>query len=157
MSLHLGNTKYKGVFVQNAPNSYQTDITPADMQSGKTCVSKGQVLTGTGKAFEFAEYGSYLVRKITDSKGNKLYGVPLDVGENANIIFIAPSSTGDIVLQENFIVDIKSGEITNLGINHTTGGEINACYENNRVIVYLTDFSTNKTILRIFVGKDNAI
>lgn len=151
------NKKIKGIFIQNAPNTYDADITAPDMQRGKTAWVKGKKVVGTGKAFAFAEYGSYLVRKISDSEGNERYGVSFGVGENTNVVFIAPTSDGDIVLQENFLVNIKNGEITTLGINHTTGGEINACYDKDRLIVYLTAFSKKRTVLRFFVGKDNAI
>lgn len=38
---------------------------PSDLQAGVTCVSKGKKITGTGKCFEFAQYGSLL----TNSQG----------------------------------------------------------------------------------------
>lgn len=31
---------------------------PSDLQAGITCVSKGKKITGTGKSFEFAQYGT---------------------------------------------------------------------------------------------------
>ena len=145
------------VSVLTEPSSYDAYTPPADVQLGAVYYAQGERRVGTGKAFEFALYGSYLVRKITDSEGIVHYGVTFIVGENANVIFLAPSTTGDTVLQQNYIVDIKNGEVSKLGNNQTTGGEVNAYYDKDRVIVYLTDFSQKRTMLRFFVGKDNAI
>lgn len=143
--------------VLTEPSSYDAHTPPADVQLGAVYYAQGERRVGTGKAFEFALYGSKLFSNITDSEGNLRYGASFVVGENANVIFIAPSTVGDIILQRTYIVNIKNGEITNLGDNHTTGGELNAYYDKDRVIVYLTDFLQKETILRFFVGKDNAI
>ena len=161
MSLFLGGKKYKGVTLtgDRALETYAENTPPPeDVQNGRIYFANGNRFVGLGKAFEFALYGSKVVKKISDSNGNQYYGVTFDdVSENANIIFVAPSSTGDIVLQTNYLATISNGEKTKLGKNHTTGGEIMACYDKNRVIVYLTEFSQNPTIIRFFIGKDNAI
>ena len=160
MPLVFGNKKYKGITLtgDRALETYAENTPPpADVQSGRVYFANGEKLEGTGKAFEFAEYGSRTVKKITDSAGNVFHGVSFKVGENANLIFIAPTNTGDIVLQTNYLVTISNGEITKLGKNHTTGGDIMAFYDKDRVIVYLTEFSQKSTILRFFIGKDNAI
>ena len=33
-------------------------VQPSDLQAGITCFARGQKLTGTGKSFEFADYGT---------------------------------------------------------------------------------------------------
>ena len=145
------------VSVLTEPSSYDAYTPPADVQLGAVYYAQGERRVGTGKAFEFALYGSKMFANISDSEGEKRFGVTFVVGENANVVFIAPSTSGDILLQSKYIVDIKNGEIVKLGDNHTAGGEINAYYDKDRVIVYLTNFTNKRTILRFFVGKDNAI
>lgn len=153
MALFIGGTKVNSFSI--GPDTSPGDLVPEDMQLGRIGFSQGKRVVGTGKAFSFALYGSRVVKKITDSEGNVLYGTDFKVGENANVVFIAPSTTGDIVLQSNYIVDIASGENVKLGVNNTTGGEVFACYDKDRVIVYLTDSPKKTTILRFFIGKDN--
>lgn len=35
-------------------------VQPSDMQAGTTCFARGKKVTGTGKAFEFAMYGTWV-------------------------------------------------------------------------------------------------
>lgn len=155
MSFYINGSKVGRLGVLSEPPTYDADITPADMQLGTTAYAQGKKLVGTGRAFEFASYGSRAVKKIVDSQGVERYGIFFDIGEHVNVLFIAPSVDGDVVLQTNHKVDISSDRTVKLGNNQTSGGEINAYYDVNRVIVYLTNFSQKNTILRFFVGKDN--
>ena len=160
MSLFLGGKKYKGVTLtgDRALETYEENTPPPeDVQSGRIYFANGNRFVGSGKAFEFAVYGSKTVKKITDSTGKVINGVSFKVGEDANVVFVAPTDTGDIVLQEEFLVSIERDKTVKLGINHTTGGEVLAYYDKDKVIVYLTEFSQKTTILRFFIGKDNAI
>lgn len=153
MALFIGNTKVNNFSI--GPDTSPGDLVPEDMQLGRIGFSQGKRVVGTGKAFAFAEYGSRVVKKITDSEGNTRYGVIFDVGENTNVLIVAPSTTGDIVLQSNHIVNIESGEPVKIGENYTTGGDIMACYDKDRVIVYFSAATQKTTILRFFIGKDN--
>ena len=139
------------------PSTYDANTPPADVQLGDIYYANGKRCVGTGKAFEFAEYGSWVVRKITDSKGVERQGVTFDFDDTTNLIFVAPSNMGDIVLQEDFLVSMVENSEVKIADNHTTGGELKAYYDNERLIFYFTDFSSNPTILRFFVGKDNHI
>lgn len=156
MSMYFLGGKVHHVGALTEPSTYDADITPENMQRGMTAYAQGIKVIGTGKAFEFAEYGSKVATTITDSNGAKRYGFKLDVGANANVVFVAPSKTGDIVLQNKFLVTIIEGEEIAIADNYSAGGELRAYYD-ERLIVYLTEYTGKPTILRYFVGKDNAI
>ena len=58
MKMMYGGTPINSMKV----HSYELDTndctaTPSDLHSGITCVSKGRKITGTGRVFEFADYG----------------------------------------------------------------------------------------------------
>ena len=59
MKLMYGNVPVKSMNIHSYELS-TNDCTaiPSDLQAGVTCVSKGKKITGTGKSFEFANYGS---------------------------------------------------------------------------------------------------
>lgn len=58
MKMMYGGTPINSMKVKHYEVSTQ-DCTaiPSDLQAGVTCVSKGRKITGTGKSFEFANYG----------------------------------------------------------------------------------------------------
>ena len=159
MSLVLNGAKYSKITLtgDRALESWQADITAPEMQKGRTALVKGELVVGTGKAFEFAEYGTMLVSPVVDSEGVTKYGRRFPIGEDTNVIFIAPTDTGDIVLQTDFLVKIGKGDTVSLGKNHSTGGEVYASHDGEYLTIFLTDFSKEKTLLRYFVGKDNEI
>lgn len=146
---------YTGVLTE--PSSYDATTPPTDVQLGDIYYANGKRCVGTGKAFEFAEYGSKVVKKITDSNGIEHYGIVFKYDNTPNVIFVAPSKTGDIVLQDKFLVTIEGNEEIKIADNYTTDGELRAYFDNESVIVYFTKYSGKPTILRLFVGKDNHI
>lgn len=157
MPYYIGNKKIKKVGVLTEPNSYQTTITPADMQMGMTAVSKGKVITGTGKAFEFASYGSRVMESITDENGIKRQGTMFRCDCTTNVIFVAPTMYGNTILQDQYLVNLSENTETIIASDNTTGGDLRAYYDGEHLIVYLTQPSDEETVLRFFVGKDNAI
>ncbi len=157
MSIYFQGKKISRLGALTEPSTYDANTPPADVQSGAVYYAQGKRCVGTGKAFEFAKYGSKVIRKITDNNGVQRYGASFGVGENANVVFVAPSKTGDIVLQENYLVTIQEGTEVKIANNHTTGGELKAYYDGVQLMIYLTQYSNNPTILRFFVGKDNHI
>ena len=56
MKLMLGNTPVKKMMIHN--DTQDATMVASDLQAGVTCYAKGQKVTGTGKSFEFANYGS---------------------------------------------------------------------------------------------------
>ena len=146
---------YGGVLTE--PSSYDAHTPPVDVQLGAVYYAQGERRVGTGKAFEFAEYGSKVVEKITDSNGIERYGITFWYDNTTNVIFVAPSKTGDIVLQDKFLVTMEGNEEIKIANNYTVEGELRAYFDNERLIIYLTAYSGKPTILRYFVGKDNHI
>ena len=55
-------------------------VQPSDLQTGVTCFARGQKVTGTGKCFEFAEYGTIMSN------------FPMEVKSDVNVIEIASLS-----------------------------------------------------------------
>lgn len=56
MQLRLGDTKVKALMIHN--DTSDATLKASDMQAGVTGYANGQKITGTGKAFVFALYGS---------------------------------------------------------------------------------------------------
>lgn len=157
MSYIVNGVEVKQIGVLTEPNSYQTTITPADIQMGMTAISKGKVITGTGKVFEFASYGSRVIDVIVDNNGVERYGTTFNHNNTINVIFVAPSPVGDIFIQDEYIVSISKGDDVIIAYDQTIECELRAYHDGERLIVYLTKSPNEPTVLRIFVGKDNYI
>lgn len=157
MPYYIGNKKIKKIGVLTEPNSYQTTITPADMQMGMTAVSKGKVITGTGKAFEFASYGSRVMESITDKNGIERQGTTFKYDSTTNVIFVAPTMQGNTVLQDQYLVNLLDNTEVTIATDITTGGDLRVYYDGEHLIVYLTKPADESSVLRFFIGKDNHI
>lgn len=60
MKMYYNGTPIKSMNIKHYElNTNDCTAIPSDLQSGVTCVSKGQKITGTGKAFSFASYGRW--------------------------------------------------------------------------------------------------
>lgn len=58
MKMYYGGTPIKSLNVRHYElSTNDATVQPSDLQSGVTCYARGQKITGTGKAFEFASYG----------------------------------------------------------------------------------------------------
>lgn len=158
MSYIVNGKSVKNVGLITEPSSYGTDITPEDMQSGRTAVSKGKIVTGTGRAFEFALYGQYDVDTIFDENGNEVYGVMIQIDYGCNVVFISSNSNGDVISQDSFIFTIPDdGGSIKIATNRTSSGSIYAFYLNGYLFVYSSALMNQKTSINYFVGKDNLI
>lgn len=140
------------------PSTYDADLTPVDMQLGKTAYVQGEKITGTGKCFEFAEYGQSSIYPIFDENYNMKYGFLIEVGNGANVVFLSSTTDGDIVVQDVFTVnETKEGEAVKIGENKTTLTDINAFHLDGFLVIYCVDIADENTSLNFFVGKDNTI
>ena len=120
------------------------DVLPSDLQSGISCFARGQKIIGTGKSFEFANYGGFRTN------------FPIYIPSLINIVEIASTEYPikiNIALSDMKDIDFSTsqnvGYIIADGINYT----VNAVAKDN----FLT-LSCDKTIyLQIFYGRDNYV
>lgn len=155
MALHLGNKRVKGVFIQNAPNTYvDADLTPENMQHGMKGWSHGKLVVGTGKAFAFANYGLKKVQPNIEIDGEEKYGIQFEASPGTNIIIISVSR-GDNIIQTSHLVELIEGESVEIGQNVTTGGRILLRQDGTLLKIYFTSLQDEGTRLRYFYGKDN--
>ena len=157
MAYIVNNKQIKQVSVLTEPNSYQTDIRPEDMQSGSTCVSKGVIVTGTGRAFEFAKYGSLTVRPVLNENGESKFGIMIPEQDGINVVFVSTCADGDAVSQDLFMVDICDQKVIQIGSNKTVSSALCAYYANGYLCIYCDEFSNTRTKINYFEGKDNLI
>ena len=152
MSLYAGGMKIGKVI---GLETYEGNITSPDMQYGSIGFAKGQKVVGTGRAFALAGYGGGKVQTVSDENGNIKYGFSLFMATAPNIIFLVPSTVGDISLQTEYAVDLANEKVCSIGINYTASGEIFVFYKQKRLTVYFANMQNKATEYKYFYGKDN--
>lgn len=117
-------------------------VQPSDLQAGVTCFAKGRKITGTGKCFEFANYG----RMSTN--------LPMFIPNGINVIQIASVEypiksliSFSVVTNVDFSTPQVIGKI-NIDGSDT---DITLTIEGN----ILTLTCSNMIYLEVFYGKDN--
>lgn len=117
-------------------------LKPSDMQAGVTAYAKGQKVTGTGKSFEFANYGAVYTN------------VPLVVPTVINIVEISSLNYPvqlSIALSNMKNVDFSSIQTIGSIVIDGTAYPITVVVSNGKMTI-----SCEKTLkLEIFYGKDN--
>ena len=145
MKMFYGGAPVKSMKVKHYEmNTNDCSAIPSDLQAGVTCVSKGQKITGTGKSFEFAKYGTMYSN------------FPIPVDNVINIIEIS-STVYPIVMNDtlfninhlDFSVLQTIGAVIVDGVNYP----LSAVVENN-ILTIVCDKSIS---LEVFCGKDNYI
>lgn len=157
MAIYFQGKKISRMGALTEPSTYDADITPENMQHGMTAYAQGKKVVGTGKCFEYAVYGARQLQSLKDEDGNNRYGFSIYAVTEPNIIFLASTENGDIVLQSSHIVDLADNAVAVVGINHTSSGEVTASYSDNRLKIILGNTENQSTRLRYFFGKDNMI
>lgn len=145
MKMMYGNVPIKSLNVKHYElDSNSCDMVASDLQAGKTAVAKGRKITGTGKSFEFAQYG------------NMRTNLPMYVPTTINAITISsldyPVKTTmsfSDVRNVDFLTEQTIGQITIDGVDCP----INIKVENS----LLTIVCSNTIWLQVFFGKDNYV
>lgn len=143
MKMYLGNTPIKSLNIKHYElDTNSATLKPSDMQAGITAFARGKKVTGTGKSFEFAQYGS-----IETNMGRY---VPSDI----NIIELA-SSTYPIKLKTDLInlLTLDFSVNQNIASVIIDGVEYDLYVS---VVSNIFKITCDKTFyLQVFYGKDN--
>lgn len=120
-------------------------VQPTDLQAGVTCYARGQKVTGTGKAFSFATYGSCPSNQV----------VPIPVSEINTVII---GADGYAVKMTNTTLELReldfstSQEVANVVID---GNDCPIYLQINNNILTIT--CSQNVILQVMFGKDDYI
>ena len=146
MKLAYGSVPVKALNINYfEQDTNDCDMIASDLQAGKTAVARGQKITGTGKAFEFAYYGAV--------ETNDIQIIP-----SANINVIQISSVGypikfSIPLSNMKTLDFSVGQVIGSVIIDSIDYPITVTSSDNMLII-----ECDQTIfLQVFYGKDNYI
>lgn len=142
MKLMLGGTPVKKMMIHN--DTMDATMVASDMQAGVTAYANGQKITGTGKSFEFASYGSFLT--------NEIDYVPSDI----NVVLI--SSINNPIQHTIALKEMKNKDFS-------SSLEIGRVFiDNSYYPIYvevndnLISITCEKSItLEVFYGKDNYV
>lgn len=141
MKLMLGGTSVKKMMIHN--DTMDATMVASDMQAGVTAYANGQKITGTGKSFEFANYGAI--------KTNTSRYIP----NNINVIELASSEypiklTLELDAMKNTDFSNKQVAIVNID---GTDYDLTVNAGSN-----LLNIVCDKTFtLQLFYGKDNYV
>ena len=146
MKLIYGGVPYNTTKV----NHYEIDtnsatVQPSDMQAGVTCFARGEKVTGTGKAFEFATYGRFIAN----------VGTPIPAIDINTIV--VPSTEGFVKTNDeinnfrnlDYSVSQEIAKIILDGVEYPLTVKIT----NNRI----TFGCTQRVSIQAMIGKDNFI
>ena len=145
MKMFLGNTPVNSLNVHHFEmNTNDATVFASDLQAGVTCYARGQKITGTGKCFEFATYGSIQTNMA------EYIPSPINVIEVASLDYPI----------KNFIA-LNKMESTDFSTEQTIGIVLvdNVEYPITVSIDgYFLTLNCEKTItLQVFLGKDNYV
>lgn len=142
MKLMLGGTPVKKMMIHN--DTMDATMVASDMQAGVTAYANGQKITGTGKSFEFANYGGLVT--------NTNRFIPNDI----NVIEI---TSINYPIKANFelqsMKDVDFSNTQNIATVLIDGSEYDLMLSAKSNILTI---SCDKTIeLQVFYGKDNYV
>lgn len=126
MKLVYGNVPVKSLNLNYFERSTNDcDMIASDLQSGKTGVAKGRKVTGTGKSFEFAMYGSWMtnlpvaipsiINTIQISSINYPIRTIIPVHDTNSLDFSVSQTIAEIVIDGEIyplVVSVQNGMLT---------------------------------------------
>lgn len=145
MKLMYGNVPVKNLHItKHDVSTNDATMVASDLQAGVTAYARGQKITGTGKSFEFADYGGFNTN------------LPIIIDNTINVIEI--TSTIYPIKSTIPLSDMKN---TDFSVSQTIGVVIIDSVE-YPVIVSISNgmltLSCDKTVtLEVFYGKDNYV
>lgn len=145
MKLMYGNVPVKNLHItKHDVSTNDATVVASDLQAGVTAYARGQKITGTGKSFEFADYGGFNTN------------LPIIIDNTINVIEI--TSTIYPIKSTIPLSDMKN---TDFSVSQTIGVVIIDSVE-YPVIVSISNgtltLSCDKTVtLEVFYGKDNYV
>lgn len=142
MKLMLGGTPVKKMMIHN--DTMDATMVASDMQAGVTAYANGQKITGTGKSFEFANYGAL--------KTNLSTYVPT----NINVIEVSS-------MQYPVRLNMELSQMKN--VDFSKAQVIGSVFINNveydlvaQVTANILKITCNESFyLQVFYGKDNYV
>lgn len=145
MKIMYGNTPIKAINIKHfETNTDDATVTASDMQSGVSSYARGKKVIGTGKCFEFAQYGGIETN------------IPMFIPNMINVIEI--TSTVHPVKSAISLTDTKDVDFS---IPQTIGYVMVDNVENPVTITIensmLTLSCSETTTLDFFIGKDNHV
>lgn len=142
MKLMLGNTPVKKIMIHN--DTQDATMVASDLQAGVTCYAKGQKVIGTGKSFEFAQYG------VIKTNVQQFVPTLINIVEISGIDYLTKSS---IDLLEINNVDFATEQVVGVVMVDNIEYPITVKVEG-----YILTFNCEKTVkLNFFYGKDNYV
>lgn len=142
MKLMLGGTPVKKMMIHN--DTMDATMVASDLQAGVTAYANGQKVTGTGKSFEFAQYGNIRTNDTcpVPSMINVIAVTSMQYPVKSTFEFGEMKNTDFSVAQKIGVVSINNVEYDILV----------------SVISNMLSITCNQNVdLQIFFGKDNYV
>lgn len=144
MKLCIGSTPVSSLHIRKLDiDTNDADIVPSDMNAGSTAYARGQKITGTGKCFSFATYGTF------SSNGS----IPIPVTSINTVVlcsdvyFVKMSTTMLNFKEYDFSVDNEIATITVNGTNYPISMKI----DNGNLVLTCSE----NVSIEAFFGKDD--
>lgn len=145
MKMMYNGTEIKSLNIKHYEmNTNSATVQPSDLQAGVTCFGRGKKITGTGKSFEFAQYGGVITNadRFVPSGINVIEVSSVDYPVKSNITLESMKNV-DFSTEKNIATVIIDGSEYVLTVS-----------VNSNVLKINCDKTIN---LQVFYGKDNYV